>query len=195
MPPLLPGADGHLLAMRPGQALLPGLRRHSALRALLAPDAPCPVRPLRQQPGRVGAHPRRPAAMRVLQPAASAVQHVRQDPYRRGPASSGPLVQHVLPQGPGIVPALHELRDHRTPLPHHGLCIGCAVREHLLSLLSHDQGGMHPHAEAIYHVLAASDPDSLMQWLTRSSAAAVLAGISQAGHSPGQQELQAQERC
>jgi hypothetical protein len=70
-------------------------------------------------------------------------------------------------------------------LYHHGLCIRCAVREHLLSVLSHDQAGMHPHAEAIYHVLAASDPAPLMQWLTRSSAAGVLAEISQAGHAPG----------
>ena len=90
---------------------------HPALRALLAPDAPCPVRPLREQPGRMDAHRRRPAAMRILQPGAGAVQHVRQDPYRRRPASSGTPVQHVLPQGPGIVPALHQLRDHRAPLP------------------------------------------------------------------------------
>ena len=74
-------------------------------------------------------------------------------------------------------------------LYHHGLCTGCAAREHLLSLLAHDQGGMHPHAEAIYRVLAASDPDSLMQWLTRSSAAAVLAAISQAGRPPGHADL------
>ncbi len=74
-------------------------------------------------------------------------------------------------------------------LYHHGLCIRCAVREHLLSVLSHDQGGMHPHAETIYHVLAASDPAPLMQWLTRSSAAGVLAEISQAGHCPGHADL------
>ena len=74
-------------------------------------------------------------------------------------------------------------------LYHHGLCTGCACREHLLSLLSHDQGGMHPHAEAIYHVLAVSNPDSLMQWLTRSSAAAVLAAVSQARRSPGHADL------
>jgi hypothetical protein len=74
-------------------------------------------------------------------------------------------------------------------LYHHGLCIRCASRGHLLSLLSHDQGGMHPHAEAIYHVLAASDPAPLMQWLTTSSAAGVLAGISRAGRPPGHADL------
>jgi hypothetical protein len=117
VPPLLPGAGRHLLALRPGQALLPGRRRHPALRALLTPDAPRPVRPLRHQPGRMDAHRRRPAAMRFLQPAAGAVQYVRQDPYRRRPASRGTLVQHVLPQGPGIVAALHRLRGHRASLP------------------------------------------------------------------------------
>ncbi|MGD0247353.1 MAG: hypothetical protein ABSB59_44505 [Streptosporangiaceae bacterium] len=71
-------------------------------------------------------------------------------------------------------------------LYHHGLCTRCACRQHLLSLLSHDHGGLHPHAEAIYHVLAASDPASLMHWLTRGSAApAILAEISQASQPPG----------
>jgi len=74
-------------------------------------------------------------------------------------------------------------------LYHHGLCIRCACREHLLGLLSHDQGGMHPHAEAIYHVLAASDPAPLMQWLTTSAAAGMLAGISRAGRPPGHADL------
>jgi len=71
-------------------------------------------------------------------------------------------------------------------LYHHGLCTRCACRQHLLSLLSHDQGGLHPHAEAIYHVLAASGPAPLMHWLTRGSAApAILAEISQASQPPG----------
>jgi len=71
-------------------------------------------------------------------------------------------------------------------LYHHGLCTRCACRQHLLSLLSHDHGGLHPHAEAIYHVLAASAPAPLMEWLTRSPAARkVLAEISQASQPPG----------
>ena len=74
-------------------------------------------------------------------------------------------------------------------LYHHGLCIRCACRGHLLGLLSHDQGGMHPHAEAIYHVLAASDPAPLMQWLTTSAAAGMLAGISRGGRPPGHADL------
>jgi len=74
-------------------------------------------------------------------------------------------------------------------LYHHGLCTRCAAREHLLSVLSHDQGGMHPHAEAIYHVLADSDPAPLMQWLTTSSAVRVLAGISRASLPPGHADL------
>lgn len=74
-------------------------------------------------------------------------------------------------------------------LYHHGLCISCAVREHLLGVLSHGRGGMHPHAEAIYHVLAVSDPAPLMQWLTRSSAAGVLAEISKADHFPGHADV------
>ena len=75
-------------------------------------------------------------------------------------------------------------------LYHHGLCTRCACRQHLLSLLSHDQGGLHPHAEAIYHVLAASDPAPLMHWLTRGSAArAILAAISQASQPPGHDTL------
>jgi len=44
---------------------------------------------------------------------------------------------------------------------------------------------MHPHAEAIYHVLAASDPASLMQWLTTSAAAGMLADISRSARPPG----------
>lgn len=71
-------------------------------------------------------------------------------------------------------------------LYHHGLCIRCACRQHLLGLLSHDQGGLHPHAEAIFHLLAASGPAPLMNWLTRGSAApAILAEISQASQPPG----------
>ncbi len=70
-------------------------------------------------------------------------------------------------------------------LYHHGLCTRCACRQHLLSLLSHDQGSLHPHAEAIYHVLAASGPAPLMQWLTRGSAGrTILAEISQASQPP-----------
>jgi len=74
-------------------------------------------------------------------------------------------------------------------LYHHGLCIRCARREHLLSMLSHDQGGMHPHAEAIFHVLAASDPAPLMQWLTTSAAAGMLADISRAARPPVHADL------
>ena len=48
---------------------------------------------------------------------------------------------------------------------------------------------MHPHAEAIYHVLAASDPAPLMQWLTTSSAAGALADISRAARPPGHADL------
>jgi hypothetical protein len=48
---------------------------------------------------------------------------------------------------------------------------------------------MRPHAEAIYRVLAASDPAPLMQWLTTSSAAGVLAEISRAGRPPGHADL------
>jgi hypothetical protein len=93
--------------------------------------------------------------------------------YRKNPASFRPCT------GCGTTEHLY----------HHGLCIRCASRGHLLSLLAHDQGSLHPHAEAIYHVLADSDPAPLMQWLTRSPAAGVLAEISQAGHSPGHADL------
>ena len=89
--------------------------------------------------------------------------------YREDPASFRPCT------GCGVTEHLY----------HHGLCIRCACREHLLGLLSHDQGGMHPHAEAIYHVLAASDPVPLMQWLTTSAAAGALADISRASRPPG----------
>ena len=87
--------------------------------------------------------------------------------YRKDPASFRPCT------GCGATERLY----------HHGLCIRCACREHLLGLLSHEQGGMHPHAEAIYHVLAGSDPAPLMQWLTTSAAAGVLAGY-QPGRPP-----------
>ena len=88
--------------------------------------------------------------------------------YRKDPASFRPCT------GCGATEHLY----------HHGLCIRCACREHLLGLLSHDQGGMHPHAEAIYHVLAASDPAPLMQWLTTSSAAGMIARGYQPGRPP-----------
>ena len=75
-------------------------------------------------------------------------------------------------------------------LYHHGLCTRCACRQHLLSLLSHDHQGLHPHAEAIYHVLAASDPVPLMRWLTGGSAArTILAEISRASQPPGHAAL------
>lgn len=74
-------------------------------------------------------------------------------------------------------------------LYHHRLCIRCARREHLLSMLSHDQGGMHAHAEAIFHVLAASDPAPLMQWLTTSAAAGMLADISRTARPPVHADL------
>jgi hypothetical protein len=57
-------------------------------------------------------------------------------------------------------------------------------------LLSHDHGSLHPHAEAIYHVLAASGPVPLMHWLTSSSAApAILTEISRASQPPGHDTL------
>lgn len=75
-------------------------------------------------------------------------------------------------------------------LYHHGLCTRCACRQHLLSLLSHEQGGLHPHAEAIYHVLAAGHPAALLQWLTTSPAARmILAEISQASQPPSHAAL------
>ena len=75
-------------------------------------------------------------------------------------------------------------------LYHHGLCTRCASRQQLLSLLSHDQSGLHPHAEAIYQLLAAGDPAWLMEWLTRGSAARdILAEISQASQPPGHADL------
>ena len=75
-------------------------------------------------------------------------------------------------------------------LYHHGLCTRCASRQHLLSLLADGQGGLHPHAEAIYHLLAAGDPAWLMEWLTRGSAARdILAEISQASQPPGHADL------
>jgi hypothetical protein len=90
--------------------------------------------------------------------------------YRKHPASFQPCTQC------GTTERLY----------HHGLCTRCACRQHLLGLLSHDHGGLHPHAEAIYHVLAASDPVPLMHWLTRGSAArTILAEISQASQPPG----------
>jgi len=94
--------------------------------------------------------------------------------YRKHPASFQPCTEC------GITERLY----------HHGLCTRCACRQHLLALLSHDQGGLHPHAEAIYHVLAASDPAALMNWLTRGSAApAILAEISRASQPPGHHTL------
>ena len=71
-------------------------------------------------------------------------------------------------------------------LYHHGLCTRCASRQHLLSLLGDGQGGLHPHAEAVYHLLAAGDPAWLMEWLTRGPAVRdILAEISQASQPPG----------
>ena len=75
-------------------------------------------------------------------------------------------------------------------LYHHGLCIRCASRQHLLSLLADGHGGLRPHAEAICQLLAAGDPARLMEWLTRGSAARdILAGISQASGPPGHADL------
>jgi hypothetical protein len=75
-------------------------------------------------------------------------------------------------------------------LYHHGLCTRCASRQHLLSLLADSQGGLHPHAEAIYRLLAAGDPAWLMEWLTRGSAARdILAEISQASQPPSHADL------
>lgn len=93
--------------------------------------------------------------------------------YRKDPASFRPCTNC------GTTERLH----------HHGLCIRCAAREHLLALLSRDQDGMHPHAEAIYHVLAGSDPVPLMEWLTRSSAPRALAEISRADRPPAHADL------
>ena len=75
-------------------------------------------------------------------------------------------------------------------LYHHGLCTRCASRQHLLSLLGDGQGGLHPHAEAVYHLLAAGDPAWLMEWLTRGPAVRnILSEISQASQPPGHADL------
>ena len=75
-------------------------------------------------------------------------------------------------------------------LYHHGLCTGCASRQHLLSLLGDGQGGLHPHAEAVCHLLAAGDPAWLMEWLTRGPAVRdILAEISQASQPPSHADL------
>ena len=131
-----------------------------------------------------------PTASRYAVPAAAAgaVQYVRQDPYRRRPGSRGPLCSTCYRKDPASFRPCTACgaTEH---LYHHGLCIRCACREHLLGLLSHDQGGMHPHAEAIFHVLAASDPAPLMQWLTTSSAARMIAAISMAARPPCHADL------
>jgi len=75
-------------------------------------------------------------------------------------------------------------------LYHHGLCTRCASCQHLLSLLSHGRGELHPHAEAIYQLLTGADPAWLMQLLTTNSViSAVLAEISHASTPPGHADL------
>jgi hypothetical protein len=94
--------------------------------------------------------------------------------YRKHPASFRPCTEC------GTTERLH----------HHGLCIRCASRRHLLSLLADGHGGLRPHAAAICQLLAAGDPAWLMEWLTRSSAARdILAEISQASSPPGHADL------
>jgi hypothetical protein len=91
--------------------------------------------------------------------------------YRKHPASFQPCTEC------GVTEHLY----------HFGLCTRCACRHYLLGLLADDQAGLRPHAEAIYHViLAASDPASLMQWLTKSGSAArrIVTDISHADQPP-----------
>ena len=102
---------------------------------------------------------------------------------------AGPLCSTCYRKHPASFQPCTECRTTER-LYHHGLCTRCACRQQLLGLLSHDQGGLHPHAEAIYHLLATSDPAPLMQWLTRGSAGpAILAEISQASQSPSHDML------
>lgn len=93
--------------------------------------------------------------------------------YRKHPASFRPCTEC------GTSERLH----------HHGLCRRCACRQELLTLLSHPDGGLHPHAEAIYQVLAASDPAAVLEWLTRSTARTVLAAVGQSERPPSHDTL------
>jgi hypothetical protein len=127
--------------------------------------------------------------VRLLQPATRILHSLRQHPRRPARLPAGPLCSTCYRKHPASFQPCAECgtTEH---LYHHGLCTRCACRQHLHALLSHDQGGLHPHAEAIYQVLAASGPAPLMEWLTRGSAAPViLAEISQADQPPGHADL------
>lgn len=91
--------------------------------------------------------------------------------YRKHPTSFQPCIEC------GVTEHLY----------HFGLCTRCACRRYLLELVTDDQAELRPHAEAIYRVvIAAGDPESLMQWLTRSRSTAreILTDISHADQPP-----------
>ena len=146
----------------PATWLPPGRRGASTARAGCAMS----LRSLRPQPGGVDTHRRRPAPVRLLQPpAAGALPGCGKTRTVAARLPAGPLCSTCYRKHPASFQPCAECgtTEH---LYHHGLCTRCACRQHLLSLLSHDQGGLHPHAEAIYYVLAASNPAPLLQWLT-----------------------------
>ena len=84
------GQCGDLLSMRPREAVSPDVRRHAALRALLTPDAPRSLRPVRPRPGGLDPNRRRPAAVRFLQPPACSLRSLRPHPHCRRPAPRRP---------------------------------------------------------------------------------------------------------
>lgn len=88
--------------------------------------------------------------------------------YRKHPASFQPCTEC------GTVEHLH----------HHGLCVRCACRRHLLTLLCDTEGGLRPHAQAIYQVLANSDPAAVLFWLRSSVAQHILGELSHASQPP-----------
>ncbi len=88
--------------------------------------------------------------------------------YRKHPASFQPCDEC------GVVEHLY----------HHGLCIRCACRRQLLTLLSTPDGDLRPHGEAIYQVLSGSEPAAVLLWLRTSLAQQILGELSQAEQPP-----------
>lgn len=116
---LLPPTDGHLLDLRPAQALLPGTHRDALLLELRTPSArPGTLRPLRPNQQRRSSDTRRRRTLRSLSPPTRGSLHPL-PPHAAGhwPHAGRAALPPLLRQAPGLAARLLTMRNHRTALP------------------------------------------------------------------------------
>ena len=117
MPPVLARTGRPMLDLRTRQALPLRRHRHPPLRKLFPSTETTALLPLRQAAARLVTNRRRAAPVRGLHSTTGMLHRLPPSPERHGPPGRRPVLRHLLPQTPRLVPGLHPMRRRRATAP------------------------------------------------------------------------------